>query len=154
MNPGDTVACLPEASLDDAAQRRPGREPRRHICREAIAGRIALAQRRPGREPRRHRVGTARPRNATTPLNEGRGVNPGDTGGRRKGDTPWDLAQRRPGREPRRHPITPLDLPLLHTLNEGRGVNPGDTAIAMLSLLLVYHAQRRPGREPRRHNRA
>ena len=47
--------------------------------------------------------GTGRPRAAARTLNEGRGVNPGDTR--------------------RRH--APARLP--RALNEGRGVNPGDT---------------------------
>ena len=42
--------------------------------------------------------------NGCRPLNEGRGVNPGDTTDRRSPD--WGPT---------------------HTLNEGRGVNPGDT---------------------------
>ena len=135
------------------AQRRPGREPRRHapsqppghrriLHRSTKAGartpatpglrlrpaRVRNAQRRPGREPRRH----ARARSV----------------GRRPA-----RAQRRPGREPRRHensralplsrsprstkagartPATPGGrargkISASATLNEGRGANPGDT---------------------------
>ena len=64
------------------------------------------AQRRPGREPRRHAETAAGFTVAPATLNEGRGVNPGDT---------W--FQR----------ILDADTP---ALNEGRGVNPGDTATA------------------------
>ena len=61
-------------------------------------------------------------------LNEGRGVNPGDTPVRRRVGTPSPYAQRRPGREPRRHATTTRRARSGTTaLNEGRGVNPGDT---------------------------
>ena len=111
-----------------------------------------LAQRRPGREPRRH-LPTLGPAHPLTALNEGRGANPGDTAGR-KGLSPAGLhAQRRPGREPRRHiqksPPVELRPP---TLNEGRGANPGDTPGASVTLSTPACAQRRPGREPRRHS--
>ena len=62
------------------------------------------AQRRPGREPRRHSHCPPRASAGCTALNEGRGVNPGDTPTRPR------TRCRRTG-----------------TLNEGRGVNPGDT---------------------------
>ena len=114
--------------LFDNAQRRPGREPRRHSQTWSGICSTRSAQRRPGREPRRH---AARLTDAAVleTLNEGRGANPGDTcraavAGRRPGP-----AQRRPGREPRRH-----NPPLCST--------GSPTA-----------AQRRPGREPRRHGR-
>ena len=62
-----------------SAQRRPGREPRRHAYWPSMAPvHNACAQRRPGREPRRHSI---------------RPVIPGFSAD----------AQRRPGREPRRH---------------------------------------------------
>ena len=61
------------------AQRRPGREPRRHRIRLRASMPRAVAQRRPGREPRRHRSGSARRRSSCPALNEGRGANPGDT---------------------------------------------------------------------------
>ena len=60
-------------------------------------------------------------------LNEGRGVNPGDTGKLRR------------------------VLDKQTSLNEGRGVNPGDTRLYALAVAPSCHAQRRPGREPRRH---
>ena len=60
-------------------------------------------------------------------LNEGRGVNPGDTA--------------RPA--PRNA--------LRSALNEGRGVNPGDTPKDAMMSSSRDRAQRRPGREPRRH---
>ena len=111
------------------AQRRPGREPRRQRRQRLPA--VLDAQRRPGREPRRHARQADRAALDEEALNEGRGVNPGDTrrptgsrcSPRRK------TAQRRPGREPRRH-TRPTPSP-------GIAATP---------------AQRRPGREPRRHN--
>ena len=62
-------------------------------------------------------------------LNEGRGVNPGDTGQwLRRSSKEAEIAQRRPGREPRRHAGGKLLVARRPVaLNEGRGVNPGDT---------------------------
>ena len=62
------------------------------------------------------------------PLNEGRGLNPGDTAGGagRSGNT--STAQRRPGPEPRRHEgMLWNENAAGVSLNEGRGLNPGDT---------------------------
>ena len=134
------------------AQRRPGREPRRHIrVYEADAGvpdrstkagartpathadgpggagGAGRAQRRPGREPRRHFTF-----HINTPLTDGAQRRPGREPRRHTRTTSaatrrYRTAQRRPGREPRRH----VDMPMV----------PAG----------VQHAQRRPGREPRRH---
>ena len=149
-----TPATLP-TSVDlrfaSSAQRRPGREPRRHRVRARISVAGAAAQRRPGREPRRHadprlqadlgdvrstKAGARTPAtrrrptmrsSGRRPLNEGRGANPGDT---------------------HQHPC-----PMRRTssLNEGRGANPGDTSATPIIRASVMNAQRRPGREPRRH---
>ena len=51
----------------------------------------------------------------TRALNEGRGVNPGDTNAASVGLAGFGCGARAGGRPPR-------------PLNEGRGVNPGDTA--------------------------
>ena len=67
-------------------------------------------------------------RRAGSPLNEGRGVNPGDPrpSSRSSG---WARA----------------------ALNEGRGVNPGDPlTTTVFPSMASGVAQRRPGREPRR----
>ena len=61
------------------AQRRPGREPRRHRGINPLVLMAQGAQRRPGREPRRHRPCRLAASATRTPLNEGRGVSPGDT---------------------------------------------------------------------------
>ena len=65
--------------LDSDAQRRPGRQPRRHLIHPVS---------RPARNPA---------------LNEGRGVNPGDTPSERAWPSAAIIAQLRPGRQPRRH---------------------------------------------------
>ena len=197
-NPGDTGASSEPRLTVTRAQRRPGREPRRHPAFSAFAMSCASAQRRPGREPRRHR-GTGTARRPSSSLNEGRGANPDDTrcavastvgychaqrrpgreprrhsairspptrqatAQRRPGREPrrhsatksatarFDFAQRRPGREPRRH-LRPPRAPASDTpLNEGRGANPGDTTKPNIDNPCHLRAQRRPGREPRRH---
>ena len=66
------------STFASSAQRRPGREPRRHAVFASATIRRLIAQRRPGREPGRHNNNTVEPSHLN-PLNEGRGVNPGDT---------------------------------------------------------------------------
>ena len=62
-------------------------------------------------------------------LNEGRGLNPGDTHPCILPVWARSLAQRRPGPEPRRHALNAYDHASADdSLNEGRGLNPGDTA--------------------------
>ena len=109
------------------AQRRPGREPRRHVIRAPCYLRSILAQRRPGREPRRHlpidaHNGVALRRStkagARTPATLDQAADQVDGSARSTkagARTPatlvnagaevvgQNLAQRRPGREPRRH---------------------------------------------------
>ena len=154
-NPGDTPARVSPRRVWADAQRRPGREPRRHaLAAAASAESWSGAQRRPGREPRRHRE-YAYARRFTSVS-----------------------AQRRPGREPRRHDRgrrldlrravrstkagarTPATRRLPRrwcrcaaALNEGRGANPGDTCSPSSADASRCIAQRRPGREPRRHPR-
>ncbi len=159
------------------AQRRPGLQPRRHsnVARYEYYDH-GRAQRRPGHQPRRHvsldlrpiclaarstKAGASTPATPPRPrrgaqrlsaLNEGRGINPGDTSGRcvsacrirgrstkAGASTPatqglrllpsanFMTAQRRPGHQPRRHLAA-----------EGAGYPD-------------WHAQRRPGHQPRRH---
>ena len=105
VNPGDTPPRHSTRPAPSTAQRRPGREPRRHDPAAAVYEFEVHAQRRPGREPRRHSPEATARRPGRRALNEGRGVNPGDT---RLGCSN-DAGTHRP-------------------LNEGRGVNPGDTA--------------------------
>ena len=116
---------------------------------------MPFAQRRPERQPRRHRPAERPWTSASrTPLNEGRSVNPGDTGAGYVKLRQEEPAQRRPERQPRRHgpdrqrfsrararstkagASTPATRPgcsirttgaRCRTLNEGRSVNPGDT---------------------------
>ena len=112
-----------------------------------------IAQRRPGHQPRRHPPARWRSGRRGVPLNEGRGINPGDTGresagagvwrgfrstkagastpathAARAGNSPAHMcAQRRPGHQPRRHTV---DRVTVHETD---------------------NAQRRPGHQPRRH---
>ena len=70
------------------------------------------AQRRPGHQPRRHLAILPMGRHVTPPtLNEGRGINPGDTSIRACWERAWTAA-----------------------LNEGRGINPGDTGSGCLRI--------------------
>ena len=113
------------------------------------------------------------------PLNEGRSLNPGDTGRAARGmGIVLQPAQRRPESEPRRHRTdrpgssrrrgalnegrslnpgdtrhlpTPTATP--HALNEGRSLNPGDTVQQVEDDDAAQAAQRRPESEPRRHLR-
>ena len=134
------------------AQRRPGREPRRHWLPALINVLARIAQRRPGREPRRHlaalgvagadarrstKAGARTP--ATLPALAHQGL---DLGGRST-------------KAGARTPATRLRSTCTHLrsppLNEGRGANPGDTCVAEVATQMNDIAQRRPGREPRRH---
>ena len=136
-----------------------------------------IAQRRPGREPRRHENTNLPLRFRYLPLNEGRGVNPGDTFpalaysctlptlNEGRGVNPGD--NRRCVRESCQsgsslnegRGVNPGDTSAgrcctsstMCPLNEGRGVNPGDTTMLSLASPTSVSAQRRPGREPRRH---
>ena len=153
-----SVACTCGAM---PAQRRPGREPRRHDPRRP---------RRGGHHPRSTKAGARTPatrspscagRRGSSSLNEGRGANPGDTATTCEVVGVAVCAQRRPGREPRRHPLAggaDAGLPRRSTkagartpatrpepwraraarcpLNEGRGANPGDTANLQKSVVL------------------
>ena len=126
-NPGDTRRAPRVSPVDTSAQRRPGREPRRHVAHALGEAQVIAAQRRPGREPRRHqrrraeelkrvdRSTKAGARTPATPTSGGRWRSrPGRStkaGARTPATLHWrfrdgprtDPAQRRPGREPRRH---------------------------------------------------
>ena len=109
------------------------------------------AQRRPGREPRRHTTSTRAGCTRWIALNEGRGANPGDTRARvRERERARPLNEGR-GANPGDTPRSPPGSPRAPALNEGRGANPGDTRSRAFSSFAPHTAQRRPGREPRRH---
>ena len=135
------------------AQRRPGREPRRHPSADGEMCSLPIAQRRPGREPRRHSLASG-------------------------SNIHIDFAQRRPGREPRRHvrqvvgerlparirstkagartPATPRRCGRAGGSRGARSTKAGarTPATRRSSWPLISpstSAQRRPGREPRRH---
>ena len=135
------------------------------------------AQRRPGREPRRHPIPVPRSSRPAPSLNEGRGANPGDTPPARsrrrrrrpalnegRGANPGDttiaagfpramiIAQRRPGREPRRHGDRPANALRDGARSTKAGARTPATRVTRCSShALSDAAQRRPGREPRRH---
>ena len=104
VNPGDTRLMDAKAPVSERAQRRPGRESRRHIGALRAPEQSPPAQRRPGRGIPATRPVRTLHAGFVESLNEGRDVNPGDTRG-----------------PLRRHPLAPA------ALNEGRDVNPGDT---------------------------
>ena len=111
------------------------------------------AQRRPGREPRRHIAHCPTPGPTARTLNEGRGANPGDTAGLAVFPARSVTAQRRPGREPRRHrhPRHPRHADTPRSTKAGART-PATPPLGML-IPPPTVAQRRPGREPRRHLR-
>ena len=183
-----------------AAQRRPGPRPRQHASPSASTWAGAGAQRRPGPRPRQHvrlmlllvddllrstKAGASTPatpahrplrRYVPRPLNEGRGLDPGNTTGVSGTNPASRGAQRRPGPRPRQHARcswcptktapalnegrgldpgnTPRAVPTATTstpLNEGRGLDPGNTVGAVGPVAVGCHAQRRPGPRPRQH---
>ena len=153
-DPGDTAAAFTYMYSCESAQRRPGPRPRRHGCMQLLKCSIFCAQRRPGPRPRRHlyliermffrmvrstKAGAETPatpswarstRTSRSPLNEGRGRDPGDT---------------------RQRPRYPEGC---NPLNEGRGRDPGDTRRPLVTVTGTRYAQRRPGPRPRRHSTA
>ena len=103
LNPGDTDRKSTPRPRSRRAQRRPEPKPRRHTPLARLEASLSAAQRRPEPKPRRHTAGTQSFDLILSALNEGRSLNPGDTGRRDRG------AQRS------------------SALNEGRSLNPGDT---------------------------
>ena len=152
-NPGDTPAQWDTGQGSRIAQRRPGREPRRHQRSRRRAWPSSSAQRRPGREPRRHQPILEWRGRLETPLNEGRGANPGDTRAVSAREARRRAAQRRPGREPRRHRRIDVPAGAGDVCAQRRpGREPRRHHQWRRKRALNYlHAQRRPGREPRRH---
>ena len=159
-----------------SAQRRPGRQPRRHHGPTSPDRRnyVPAAQRRPGRQPRRHDPPSPRSRGGTSldvspgdtstsdrsdqrvrpgmPLNEGRDVSPGDT-------CPvdhvvlatWCARSTKAGTSA---PATPGDV-VFGQRPGGRSTKAGTSAPATRRTSATNRqpprAQRRPGRQPRRH---
>ena len=129
-----------------------------------------FAQRRPGHQPRRH-VDTGgrltRDIAARRPLNEGRGINPGDTVHRlpRLSMPPTSLNEGRMfhartqerGRQgvirsTKAGASTPATLsPSTQRTLSRRPLNPGDTCGKWADVKPSQDAQRRPGHQPRRH---
>ena len=180
VNPGDTASVVPrlhpghqrstkagastpatrltdgraESAGGAIAQRRPGRQPRRHWnSGNSAPVAAATAQRRPGRQPRRHEARNA-PQKTSPPRSTKAGAStPATLAPFHTGCDCYSDAQRRPGRQPRRHQAdSRREYARVRSLNEGRGVNPGDTrGKSYGGCLTPWAAQRRPGRQPRRH---
>ena len=137
------------------AQRRPGHQPRRHMLgreranprrprstkagastpatlgpsRRSCRRRTASLNGRPGHQPRRH-IPTQSTQSAgnTAALNEGRGINPGDTFVRRwDHHRPGDRSTKAGASTPATRHSTARHFSPPAPLNEGRGINPGDT---------------------------
>ncbi len=148
-----TLATFHAACVRDIAQRWPGPRPRQHGRRGAWPQRVGNAQRRPGPRPRQHagsergeigifdrstKAGASTPATpsesgricaCTVTLNEGRGLDPGNTAGESHVEPPSRDAQRRPGPRPRQHwRAAGSPRRCRRTLNEGRGLDPGNTA--------------------------
>ncbi len=128
MTPGDTARYGAYRVHDDAAQRRPGSDPRRHPTR-------------PARAP-----------TASTSLNEGRGVTPGDTSEDHEGVPALAVgAQRRPGSDPRRHANRQQRNRHGQHAQRRPGSDPRRHGGSSTRPVLLSRAQRRPGSDPRRH---
>ena len=109
------------------------------------------AQRRPGPRPRRHPPGPGCVRCGCSTLNEGRGRDPGDTGGTTVTDRQAVPLNEGRGRDPGDTPLPSVAPGPLAALNEGRGRDPGDTRNHVEFTATDEVAQRRPGPRPRRH---
>ena len=147
------IGDLISTDTTEPAQRRPGHQPRRHsrslAAREearqrstkagastpatlTIASRVKArmfpAQRRPGHQPRRHRSSFSRSASQLATLNEGRGINPGDT--QRRGlfkSSGFPLNEGRGINPGDTRTWRDTNITTTGALNEGRGINPGDT---------------------------
>ena len=179
VSPGDTRARqFSPLLLASHAQRRPGREPRRHRParwrRAAPAGSL-----NEGRGGNPGDTCSSSPPRATGPLNEGRGGNPGDTtaGGlgratssprstKAGAGTPATLRHAEglamgSGRLTRAGAGTPAThpevAPIAHATQSAQrrpGREPRRHGVDRVQSYERNNAQRRPGREPRRHGRA
>ena len=104
------------------------RTPATHRRRLPASRRFRPAQRRPGHAPRRHDESSLRTNALRSPLNEGRGTHPGDTGvvHARKSVGAMSLNEGR-GTHPGDTAATMATWAESAALNEGRGTHPGDT---------------------------
>ncbi len=176
-NPGDTTVATGPWAVRTAAQRRPGRKPRRHIrnknglmillerstkagaetpaTHDEGAGHPSLDTRstKAGAETPATRGGTERTRLSPCSLNEGRGGNPGDTPSAHPHHAGRRDRSTKAGAETPATPAPPIDTPHLPP----RSTKAGAETPATLELHSIHirscYAQRRPGRKPRRHLR-
>ena len=161
LNPGDTWGRSATRSrslhaLNEGRGLNPG-DTNPPPTWSAVVSLSAIAQRRPGPQPRRHikRTGS-HPNRCTGSLNEGRGLNPGDTStvavhGRCRSGSLNEGRGLNPGDTGR---YTRARRMSTGALNEGRGLNPGDTPTNSGQpprAAVTPTAQRRPGPQPRRH---
>ena len=155
LNSGDTSLPGRGLTLVGAAQRRPESELRRHAPGYPLAIEDSDAQRRPESELRRHTPsapGTIRPR--SSPLNEGRSLNSGDTINHWRMVCVRSGAQRRPESELRRHVIqTELDGSDLRAQRRPESELRRHSQRGFTATARVGSAQRRPESELRRHHR-
>ena len=138
----------------DRAQRRPEYKPRRHICFCCIrAVTLVCAQRRPEYKPRRHGCAAPALLPAAATLNEGRSINPGDTGRRQtQGQSERSSAQRRPEYKPRRHHPDPVAVTIdVEPAQRRPEYKPRRHLSGRSALQAGCPAQRRPEYKPRRH---
>ena len=150
-NPGDTFTFTKGVRHADRAQRRPGREPRRHRDHIAADGNRAFRSTKAGAGTPATPSPSRRGCGMLTALNEGRGVNPGDTVTTSPLTATVHSAQRRPGREPRRHTVSPANQMTACAAQRRPGREPRRHFIPAPRNTGLTSAQRRPGREPRRH---
>ena len=101
--PATPVAVPFDIESTYSAQRRPGPRPRQHPVIVAPLGVAAHAQRRPGPRPRQHAESWTCSKLSMAALNEGRGLDPGNTHGMAIRSPHSGAAQRRPGPRPRQH---------------------------------------------------
>ena len=176
-NPGDTWTDAGSNPLADVAQRRPGREPRRHRRRHAACGAVPgpLNEGR-GANPGDTCAHRAPDGGDGPPLNEGRGANPGDTSCARIRPRSCSVRSTKAGaRTPAtleivraqvaplarstkagaRTPATPLHLgtdgKLQDRSTKAGARTPATRGRSAATVRRCMGAQRRPGREPRRH---
>ena len=134
-NPGDTWRMRHDRMRPVRSTKAGARTPATRGATRSPVETLHVAQRRPGREPRRHvRIGKARSSSSRArALNEGRGANPGDTLGRRRHGSRTSHVSLRSTKAGARTPATLVRCVRAvrrssPSLNEGRGANPGDTS--------------------------
>ena len=155
INPGDTACSVVSVTPCVLRSTKAGASTPATRASHAAAPSKAdfTAQRRPGHQPRRHGAPRPRHRSRYTPLNEGRGINPGDTFTAKNIVRRSRAAQRRPGHQPRRHMAKRKKkrYVLIDRSTKAGASTPATPPALKAVELLQSNAQRRPGHQPRRH---